>query len=258
MFTLLHMDESSFFRKNLSLEFAAKGYNYIGVDSIDKGKEVLNNHEVSIILTAVSFDEGDIFNFIKSLQFDEHKNIPIFILSGDRDTEKRHNIFELGIVDYILKSTPMPEIVTKIEDFVKNIDFIDELKNAKIAVLDDSKFERMKIDDIFTKHGITKVDYFETDNELLSSIDEYDIYLIDMILSHSSGEEVILKLRKKYQYAPILAVSAIENAKTITQVLLKGANDYIIKPYNSNLFLARIEIALRNYKIIKGLLNRDS
>lgn len=77
-----------------------------------------------------------------------------------------------------------------------------------------------------------------------------------MVLADSFGEEVILKLREKDKYVPILAVSAIENSKTISQVLLNGATDYIVKPFNKNVFLARIEIALRNYKVIKELLEK--
>ena len=98
--------------------------------------------------------------------------------------------------------------------------------------------------------------FFTSAEELENSPLDFEVYIIDMVLAESSGEEVILKLRAKDEYTPILVVSAIENSKTISQVLLNGANDYIVKPYNKNVFLARIEIALRNYKIIKGLLEK--
>lgn len=255
MYKILHIDQSKFFRKSLSFDFSAKGFHYIGAETIEEALEILEKEDfIDIILSAVEFEDGTVTTFIKSIGDKKYRHIPIFVVSGTVSTAKRHDIFELGIVDYILKNTPIPEIVERVEDFCKNKDLLLELKVAEIAVLDDSKFDRMRMSEIFDTSEIHNVDFFETPDKLFASEKLYDIYIIDMVLSESSGEEVIEKLRKENKYVPILAVSAIENSKIISQVLLKGANDYIIKPYNKSIFLARLEISLRNYKVIKNLL----
>jgi len=257
MYKILHIDSSGFFRKNLGFEFSAKGFHYFGAESFQDAQYIIEKEkDIEIILTAVEFSEGTIEEFINNLNVNKNRQIPVFVISGTQNTAKRLDIYEMGIVDYILKSMPIPEIVEKIDNFCKNIDLIEELKNVKIAALDDSRFDRLKMSEIFSSSEIKNVDFFATTEELYNSSMDYDVYIIDMVLAESSGEEVIVKIREKEKYVPILAVSAIENSKTISQVLLKGATDYIVKPYNKNVFLARIEIALRNYKIIKGLLEK--
>ena len=257
MYKILHIDSSGFFRKSLGFEFSSKGFYYLGAENSSEAITILEKEkDVEIILTAVEFTDGNIEDFIRKINVQNNRQIPIFVISSTNNTARRLDIYELGIVDYILKSTSLTEIVDKVNRFCRNQDLIKELKTVKIAVLDDSKFDRLKISDIFSASEITNVSFFTSAEELENSPLDFEVYIIDMVLAESSGEEVILKLRAKDEYTPILAVSAIENSKTISQVLLNGANDYIVKPYNKNVFLARIEIALRNYKIIKGLLEK--
>ena len=257
MYKILHIDSSGFFRKSLGFEFSSKGFYYLGAENFSEAITILEKEkDVEIILTAVEFTDGNIEDNIRKINVQNNRQIPIFVISSTNNTARRLDIYELGIVDYILKSTSLTEIVDKVNRFCRNQDLIKELKTVKIAVLDDSKFDRLKISDIFSASEITNVSFFTSAEELENSPLDFEVYIIDMVLAESSGEEVILKLRAKDEYTPILAVSAIENSKTISQVLLNGANDYIVKPYNKNVFLARIEIALRNYKIIKGLLEK--
>ena len=257
MYKILHIDSSGFFRKSLGFEFSSKGFYYLGAENFSEAITILEKEkDVEIILTAVEFTDGNIEDFIRKINVQNNRQIPIFLISSTNNTARRLDIYELGIVDYILKSTSLTEIVDKVNRFCRNQDLIKELKTVKIAILDDSKFDRLKISDIFSASEITNVSFFTSAEELENSPLDFEVYIIDMVLAESSGEEVILKLRAKDEYTPILVVSAIENSKTISQVLLNGANDYIVKPYNKNVFLARIEIALRNYKIIKGLLEK--
>ena len=257
MYKILHIDSSGFFRKSLGFEFSSKGFYYLGAENFSEAIAILEKEkDVEIILTAVEFTDGNIEDFIRKINVQNNRQIPIFVISSTNNTARRLDIYELGIIDYILKSTSLTEIVDKVNRFCRNQDLIKELKTVKIAVLDDSTFDRLKISDIFSASEITNVSFFTSAEELENSPLDFEVYIIDMVLAESSGEEVILKLRAKDEYTPILAVSAIENSKTISQVLLNGANDYIVKPYNKNVFLARIEIALRNYKIIKGLLEK--
>ena len=257
MYKILHIDSSGFFRKSLGFEFSSKGFYYLGAENFSEAITILEKEkDVEIILTAVEFTDGNIEDFIRKINVQNNRQIPIFVISSTNNTARRLDIYELGIIDYILKSTSLTEIVDKVNRFCRNQDLIKELKTVKIAVLDDSKFDRLKISDIFSASEITNVSFFTSAEELENSPLDFEVYIIDMVLAESSGEEVVLKLRAKDEYTPILVVSAIENSKTISRVLLNGANDYIVKPYNKNVFLARIEIALRNYKIIKGLLEK--
>lgn len=257
MYTILHVDSSYFFRKIFKDKFESEGINYIGVSSLSEARnELMYDPKINIILTAVEFEDENVEEFIEELSNSKYKNIPIFVITGNTSTQKRIEIFNLGIVDYILKNTPIDEIVENILAFTRESELLQELRKAKIAVLDDSKFEIMRLEDIFKANNIQNIDFYTEIEDLENSNEKYDIYLIDMVLKNRSGEDMILKIREEDKYCPILAVSSIANAKTISHVLLTGANDYIVKPYVQEVLLARMEIALRNYLIIKELLNK--
>lgn len=248
MYTILHIDSSYFFRNVFDSEFSKYGINYIGAESIKDATDYLKNREdINLILTATEFKDENIEHFIKELSRSKYKNIPIFVITGNEDVKKRIKIFELGIVDYMVKSTPIPNIVDIIIKFTKESELLRNLRKAKVAVLDDSKFEIEKLKSIFLANGIEDVDYFIKEADLLESIENYDIYLIDMVLKEQTGEDIIREIRKNNIYIPIIAVSSIGNSKTIAHVLLSGANDYIIKPYAGQVLLARMEVAYRNY-----------
>lgn len=68
--------------------------------------------------------------------------------------------------------------------------------------------------------------------------------LLDLNLPDGSGMDFIPKLREWYQ-EPIMVVSVHEQPETIVQALEKGADDYIQKPFESSLLLARVKVALR-------------
>jgi two-component system OmpR family response regulator len=110
----------------------------------------------------------------------------------------------------------------------------------RIAVCDDSTMDRYIIQRIFTLQGLTEIEYFENEDDLLNSDSCFDIYLIDLVLRSMSGRNVVYALRQRYPDSVIIAVSGIDSVKTISSVLSAGADDYITKPFNSDLFMARL------------------
>ena len=144
MYKILHIDSSGFFRKSLGFEFSSKGFYYLGAENSSEAITILEKEkDVEIILTAVEFTDGNIEDFIRKINVQNNRQIPIFVISSTNNTARRLDIYELGIVDYILKSTSLTEIVDKVNRFCRNQDLIKELKTVKIAVLDDSKFDRL-------------------------------------------------------------------------------------------------------------------
>jgi len=61
-----------------------------------------------------------------------------------------------------------------------------------------------------------------------------------------SGEEVILKIREITK-APIIVVSAKTSKKTRLELLEKGADDFICKPFDPDEVVARVNSNLRRY-----------
>jgi two-component system cell cycle response regulator len=55
----------------------------------------------------------------------------------------------------------------------------------------------------------------------------------------------------------IIAISALSNQKSITNVLMVGADDYIIKPFSTGLFMARISANVRQTLFLKEISKKN-
>ena len=79
--------------------------------------------------------------------------------------------------------------------------------------------------------------------------EEYNIILMDMMLPYKSGDVLIKELRSLKDSArkatPVIVLSAKTMKDTRLEVLRMGADDYIIKPFDLEEVLVRIEVVLR-------------
>lgn len=72
----------------------------------------------------------------------------------------------------------------------------------------------------------------------------FDLILMDLMLPYKDGEQLIKELRR-YSQTPVIVLSAKSMIETRLEVLRLGADDYILKPFDLNEVLVRIEVVLR-------------
>jgi two-component system KDP operon response regulator KdpE len=72
-----------------------------------------------------------------------------------------------------------------------------------------------------------------------------DLVLLDLNLPDMEGGDVITALRE-WSEVPIIILSARDHDNDMIKALNMGADDYVIKPFNSDLLLARINASLRS------------
>lgn len=74
----------------------------------------------------------------------------------------------------------------------------------------------------------------------------YSLVVLDMLLPGISGLDVLAGLRLKDVRTPVLILSATTSAESIVEGLQKGADDYMTKPFDLNVLLARIRGLIRS------------
>ena len=84
----------------------------------------------------------------------------------------------------------------------------------------------------------------ETDSSRGNSSD-YDLVLMDLMLPYKDGGSLIREYRKRSN-TPVIVISAKSMMETKLEVLRLGADDYILKPFDLDEVLVRIEVALRH------------
>ena len=73
----------------------------------------------------------------------------------------------------------------------------------------------------------------------------FDLILLDLKLPKKSGLEVLQELRARSYAMPVLIISARDKVEDRVHGLRLGADDYLIKPFDSGELLARVEAVLR-------------
>jgi two-component system phosphate regulon response regulator PhoB len=77
-----------------------------------------------------------------------------------------------------------------------------------------------------------------------------DLILLDLMLPSTSGLDILRKLRnnRKTAQVPIIIVSAKGDESDIVAGLELGADDYVTKPFNMSILIARINALLRRFQ----------
>lgn len=78
-----------------------------------------------------------------------------------------------------------------------------------------------------------------------SADDDYDLIILDVMMPEMDGYEVCRRLRADNNHTPILMLTAKDQKPDIVAGLDHGADDYLAKPFDFDILLARIRALLR-------------
>ncbi len=85
----------------------------------------------------------------------------------------------------------------------------------------------------------------------MADVNEYDLIVLDLMIPKIDGLEVLKRIRSSKNNVPILILTAKNTVEDIVKGLDSGCDDYLTKPFNFMVFLARIRALLRREKIEK-------
>lgn len=80
----------------------------------------------------------------------------------------------------------------------------------------------------------------------------FDAIVLDVMLPGINGFEVAQRLRQNEIFAPILMLTALGSAEDVLHGLAAGADDYLPKPFDLAIFLARVRGLLRRRDWLKN------
>ncbi len=121
---------------------------------------------------------------------------------------------------------------------------MSEIKSA-ILVIDDEKQIRKFLSITLSASGykVEEADRGEEGVRLVASI-KPNLIICDLGLPDIDGTEVIRQIRE-WSQLPIIVLSIRSDNKDIVDALDLGADDYLVKPFDSEVLLARIRANLR-------------
>lgn len=116
---------------------------------------------------------------------------------------------------------------------------------CRILIVEDNTEINAMMAEKLQKEGMeTASAYSGTEAELLLSMQSFDVVLLDLMLPGLSGEETLARLRERAA-TPVIVVSAKDAPEVRVDLLLAGADDYLVKPFDLNELVARVRVQLR-------------
>jgi DNA-binding response OmpR family regulator len=81
---------------------------------------------------------------------------------------------------------------------------------------------------------------------------EWDLVILDVMLPGLDGFQVAERMRKAGNHSPVLMLTAKTLPEDVVQGLEAGADDYLAKPFDLQVFLARVKSLLRRRDWARG------
>ena len=117
---------------------------------------------------------------------------------------------------------------------------------ATILIIEDNNDIHEILKDLFQAEHRVYSAYSGTEGLLVFAQQKIDLVLLDIMLPGKNGDQVLAEIRKSSQI-PVVMLTALGEKSLVSQYLLNGANDYIVKPFNLDEVFARVTVQLRSH-----------
>ena len=121
-----------------------------------------------------------------------------------------------------------------------------------LIVEDDNEINHMLTELLQNNGYVTQSAYSGTEALLYVKKEEPMAVILDLMIPGMSGEALLEKMKTIDPDIPVIVASAKEDVHIRVNLLRSGADDYIVKPFDTEELLARLEVALRRSDKTRG------
>ena len=177
---------------------------------------------------------------IIELARETEKAIEVFVdfIRGDDNASDEGDTSQVETAEALFKS---------LGDIEHSITLSDELKASDILIVDDNKTNCEVLERRLSMSGLKCRTAYDGE----SALDEVkkktpDLILLDVILPDINGLELLKRFRSKHsvESLPVIMVSAFDDVDSIAKCIQLGAQDYLPKPINGTVLLAKVVSSL--------------
>lgn len=207
--------------------------------SFKEAKALLESNGVDKYLVAVvdlnlpDAPNGEVVDYTLSLK------IPTVVLTGSYDEQKRDQMLEKPIVDYVVKESRF-----SYEYVLKLIHRLHKNQHIKVLVADDSKTSRKIVTTMLQPHlyqvieaqdGQQALDIIQKDPDIKLLITDYNMPVMN-------GFDLVKNIRREVDKNAlvIIGLSTQGTSGLSAKFIKNGANDFLSKPFSHEEFHCRI------------------
>ncbi|NDJ36668.1 MAG: response regulator transcription factor [Chloroflexi bacterium] len=122
----------------------------------------------------------------------------------------------------------------------------DGRSGAKILIIDDEEVTINLLATLLELNGFEPIKAYRAEEGLKKAYQTHpDLVLLDIMMPEMDGWDACKRLRELSEDLPIIFLTARTEKEDIVRGLNMGADDYIVKPYDNDELIARINAHLR-------------
>jgi len=252
MHTLLIVEDNELNRDMLSRRLQRKGFQILTAVDGQMGVDMAQQHLPHLILMDLSLPGLDGWEATRILKANPAtRHIPVIALTAHAMGGDREKALAAGCDDYDTKPVELERLLGKIHALLgKETSLVPEsppAPKASLLVVDDNADNRDMLSRRLQRQGY-QVQAVESGEAALECIAQakFDLVLLDVMMAGMGGLATLERLRQTYSQAqlPVIMATARSQSEDMVEAFRLGANDYITKPIDFAVALARIEAQL--------------
>ena len=124
-------------------------------------------------------------------------------------------------------------------------------KYTPVLVVDDDEGLLLSIKATLVSAGLPEPALLSDSRKVLSLArrQAYQLVLLDLMMPHVNGMEVLAKIKEEFSDIECVVVSAIDEVASAVQAISLGASDYLVKPLNSEKLVALVHRILEKHSL---------
>jgi CheY-like chemotaxis protein len=248
MATILLVEDNELNREMLSRRLERKGYRVVSAADGREGVEKARTAGPDLILMDMSMPVMDGWEATRQLKASPAtRPIPVIALTAHAMVGDREKALAAGCDDYEMKPVDLPRLLAKVQTLLTQEALAPPQQEPAVLVVDDNTRNADGLSQQLQRQGY-RVTVARGGNEALECIGKqpFDVVLLEVLLPEMSGLEVLSILRASYSIIdlPVILVAANDQTESVVAALGMGANDFILKPLNVPVVLARVRTQL--------------
>ncbi|MGK7345288.1 MAG: response regulator [Candidatus Nitrospinota bacterium M3_3B_026] len=247
--SVLVIDDNQISRRILEEELASAGMNVIMANSAEHGMDLAHSHIPDMITLDLAIDGVGGLELISRLKSSEKTSrIPLIVITGAGSQKGMEKALNAGAVAVFRKPFPCGKLGMFVNKRLASS--AARTRRRRILLVEDSETIRAITKYLLERKGhdvLEASDGVEGWEALQKGAADIDMVVTDINMPNMDGRRLVEKIRKedRFQFIPIIISTTISEKENIKLLLNMGADDYIVKPFSSEEFIARIQSHLR-------------
>ncbi|WP_290662115.1 response regulator [Ignavibacterium sp.] len=262
--SILVIDDDVTIRKLITHHLKLNNYSTYEAKNAEEAFKVLKESHIDLVLSDVTMDEMDGFEFCQKVRSNEkHRFLPFVFVTAKNTLEDKFKAIESGGDDIITKPFDIKELILKVQALLKRSEVYRTygLKKSIQSTFTERKTRILFVDDDPT---ITKLFKYNLDNagfdcNAVNSVDEAlkvskhfhpDIIISDIMMPGTDGYQFRKKLLQddELKSVPFIFLTAKATDEDILEGYDLGITDYVVKTAGPKLVIAKVSAIIKSLK----------